>query len=169
MCSGHLVPDEEHHLEPLSGHLFRRYRVLREGRLYMIDCLFPPLSCNNRCCTVLASATLRPSQAALKRIGTDRKEMLLSLMHRNWFEWLEPVSNCRQGCHCFGLCGPHQFIAYTAADMEKSSFISHAWVANTCRTSAVSMCVDQHAMCESVTSSFASPMVLNPLPFFLVF
>ena len=46
---------------------------------------------------------------------------------------------CRQGCLCFGLCGPHRCSADTGADtciINKASFIPHAWVANTCRTSA---------------------------------
>ena len=47
---------------------------------------------------------------------------------------------CREGCLCFGLCGPraHQSSADTAwsRHMEKASFTPHAWVANTCRTSA---------------------------------
>ena len=48
---------------------------------------------------------------------------------------------CRQGCLCFGLCGPHQCRADTGADTwQKASFIPHAWVTNPYRPSAALPC-----------------------------
>ena len=44
---------------------------------------------------------------------------------------------CRQGC----LCGPHQCSADTGGDtwQKQAKFIPHAWLANTHRTSAVTL------------------------------
>ena len=48
---------------------------------------------------------------------------------------VQDVWDYRPGCLCFDLCGPYQCSADTGTDTWKKQALSHAWVANTCKTS----------------------------------